>query len=101
MLRNTHSASRSTVLAIQTTCRRNSAAARAYWAGSSPATKRTTTLVSTASMTPLHFLGYGPVHLFDCLRPACVMQAAGYLLEACRRKDLDWAQEHTIGHLLY
>ena len=58
------------------------------------------TLVSTASMAPVHFLGYGPAHIFDCLRPARVMQAAGHLLEAGRREELDGAQEHTIVHLL-
>ena len=74
-------------------------AARAVWRASSPASNRTTTIVSTAIAPLPHSLRNRLFHLVEGLGWARVRQTANYILQTRGLRLSQWTQRDSSGRL--
>src|SRR5450432_293210 len=98
-LRRTQPVSSNTVLAIQIGPAANRACAAAACLGSSPVSSRTSTLVSTAVMTPIHLAPDGSTHLRKGCRFAFRPQTAGNVVEIGLGKEAGGTKQNSTAGL--
>src|ERR1035437_9847554 len=95
-VRSSQSVSSKTVFAIQIGPAANRDLAAAVCVGSSSVSNQTTTLVSTAIMSPPHLAFDSGAHLRQRLRFAFGPQAADDLVEIGYRKTDGWTQQNAL-----
>jgi hypothetical protein len=98
-LRRTHPVSSITVFAIQMGPAANRDRAAAACLGSSPVSRRTSTLVSTAIMTPDHLASDGGAHLRWRFRFISRPQTAGDLVKIGSGETAGGSQHNSISGL--